>query len=317
VTLAMATLYLTHDACLAHDTGPGHPERPDRLRAIERHLAAPEFAALTRELAPVADAGAVARVHGMDYVDAIREAEPAEGAERIHLDGDTLIAHGSYEAAMRAVGGTIRAVDAVMAGEATNAFVATRPPGHHAERRRPMGFCLFSTAAIAAMHAQAAHGVTRVAVVDFDVHHGNGTQDVFWDQPNLFYASSHQAPFYPGTGAVSETGAHGTICNAPLRAGDGGAAFKAAYTGRILPELRKFRPDLLILSAGFDAHHDDPLGGLGLDEDDFTWITEVLLAEAETHCGGRVVSVLEGGYDLNALGRSAAAHVRALMGAAS
>jgi acetoin utilization deacetylase AcuC-like enzyme len=204
-------------------------------------------------------------------------------------------------------------VDAVMADRARAAFVATRPPGHHAEPERAMGFCLFSNAAIAAHHARAAWGKQRVAVVDFDVHHGNGTQAVAWDNPDFFFGSSHQFPFYPGTGSTGETGAHGQIVNAPLAAGSGSAAFRAAWTDRILPALDAFAPDCLIISAGFDAHRDDPLGGLELDEADFAWITARIVESARRHTGGRIVSLLEGGYDLDALAASAAAHVQGLM----
>ncbi len=309
----MTTLLLTHPSSLDHDTGPGHPERIDRIRAVMTALDAPEFSKLRRELAPAATVAAIERVHSADYVRVIRVSEPVPGGERAHLDADTVMSHGSYAAALHAAGGAIRAVDAVAAGEAANAFVATRPPGHHAESRRPMGFCLFSNAAIAARHAQAAHGLKRIAVIDFDVHHGNGTQEIFWSDPSLFYASSHQWPLYPGTGARSETGDYGTIVNVPLQAACGSGPFRAAYTDTILPALTAFRPDLVIISAGFDAHKDDPLGGLLLKEADFAWITGQLMVIARECCQGRVVSLLEGGYDLGGLSRSVAAHVQALM----
>jgi acetoin utilization deacetylase AcuC-like enzyme len=220
---------------------------------------------------------------------------------------------GSFEAALRAVGGVVHAVDEVMAGKAKNAFVATRPPGHHAETARPMGFCFFNSAAIAARHAQKKHGIERAAVVDFDVHHGNGSQEIFWSDRTVMYASTHQMPLYPGTGAVSERGEHNTIVNAPLRPGDGGDQFRAAFEGVILPRLRDFRPDLIVISAGFDAHMRDPLANLNLLEADFDWATLKLMEIADASAGGRVVSVLEGGYDLEGLANSASAHVTALM----
>ena len=314
----MPTLLLSHPACLKHDTGPGHPERPDRLRAIEKALADPRFAGLTRAEAPLADLATLQLVHPAAYIEAIREAEPAiPQAPPIHVDSDTVMSHGSFEAALRSAGGAIEAVDQVMAGKAANAFVATRPPGHHAGFETVEGFCLFSNAAIAAKHARAKHGAERVAIVDFDVHHGNGTQAIFWDERDLFYASTHQMPLYPGTGDLRETGAHGNVCNAPLRAGDGGRQIREAFDSRVLPALRNFGFDLIIISAGFDAHRDDPLGGLKLVEDDFAWITHKLVDMAISRAQGRIVSVLEGGYDLDGLSRSAAAHVAVLMEAAT
>jgi len=314
----MSTLYLSHPACLKHDTGPGHPERPDRLRAIEKALADPAFAALTRAEAPMANTKTLELVHPAAFIEAIRAAEPATPeAGRAHIDSDTQMSHGSFEAALRSAGAAIEAVDQVMAGKYANAFCATRPPGHHASASTAEGFCLFSNAAIAAKHARAAHGAERVAVVDFDVHHGNGTQAIFWDQKDLFYASTHEMPQYPGTGELRETGEFDNICNAPLRAGDGKDAFREAVNSRIFPALRNFGFDLLILSSGFDAHKDDPLGGLKLVEDDFAWITHRLVDMAISRCHGRVVSVLEGGYDLGGLSRSVAAHVGVLMDAAA
>jgi acetoin utilization deacetylase AcuC-like enzyme len=307
----MATLLLTHPAGLNHLTPPGHPERPDRLRAIERVLADERFKALKREEAPRAEVEAIARAHPRAYIDAIREASPKEGFVR--LDADTSMSPGSYEAALRAAGGAVRAVDAVMASEAANALVATRPPGHHAETARPMGFCLFNNAAIAARHARVHHGLARAAVVDFDVHHGNGSQEIFWADASVMYCSTHQMPLYPGTGAKSERGEHDTIVNAPLRPGDGGEKFRAAFETEILPRLRAFRPDFLIISAGFDAHQRDPLANLTFVEADFEWATSKLMEIADRSAKGRVVSVLEGGYDLQALANSVAAHVTALM----
>jgi acetoin utilization deacetylase AcuC-like enzyme len=291
--------------------GPGHPERPERMRAIERALEQEAFHLLAREEAPAVVREALARAHPEAYVAAIERTAPSKGLAR--LDADTMMSPGTWAAAMHAAGGATFAVDEVMRGRAANAFVATRPPGHHAERATPMGFCFFNNAAVAARHARAAHGAERVAVVDFDVHHGNGTQDIFWDDASLMYASTHQMPLYPGTGARSERGEHDQIVNAPLRAGDGGEAFRDAFEAAILPRVEAFRPDLLVVSAGFDAHRLDPLGGLNLVEADFAWVTRRLMALAQKHCGGRIVSVLEGGYDLEGLGRSVAAHVAALM----
>ncbi len=247
----------------------------------------------------------------MEYVTAVRDATPKQGL--IALDADTSMSPGSFEAALRAAGGAVHAVDEVMSGRAANAFVATRPPGHHAETARPMGFCLFNNAAIAARHAQRKHGIARAAVVDFDVHHGNGSQEIFWSDRTVMYASTHQMPLYPGTGAASERGAHNTVVNAPLRPGDGGSQFRSAFETVILPRLREFAPELIVISAGFDAHARDPLANLNLLEADFEWATRTLIEVARASAGGRVVSVLEGGYDLTALADSAAAHVAALM----
>lgn len=302
----------THPAALNHDTGPHHPECPDRLRAVLQALEHPDFVPLLREQAPEATPEQLALAHPAEYVRAILDIHPAEG-ESVHLDGDTLMSHGSPEAIRRVVGGCIAGVDAVMEGWARAAFVAMRPPGHHAERARPMGFCLFNGAAIAALHARARWGLKRIAVVDFDVHHGNGTQDIFENDPDLFYASSHQSPCYPGTGDASERGIADNIVNMPLRPGTDGAGFRQAWEGVGLPALAAFAPELLIISAGFDAHRADPLANLRLGTEDFGWITDRLLAIADAQCGGRVVSILEGGYDLTALAASAALHVRRLM----
>lgn len=308
----MSTLYITHPTSLEHDTGPGHPESSHRVRAIERALAAPEFSALVRRQSPRGSVWDIKRVHEDAYIQSVFAAVPEDGWT--YLDGDTVLSPKSGEAALYAVGGACAAVDAVVSGEAGNAFCALRPPGHHAERHRAMGFCLFNNVAIAAFHALTLPGISRVAVMDFDVHHGNGTQQAFWDFDNLLYTSIHQMPCFPGTGSERERGAHGNIVNAPLPPGSTGEDFRDAF-GFVRPALRDFAPDLLILSAGFDAHAEDPLAQLNLHDEDFVWVTEELLAIARLSAKGRVVSVLEGGYNLDALGRCAAAHVKALMAA--
>ena len=307
----VTTLVISHPACLAHDMGEGHPERPDRLRAVERAFESEVFQMLARDVAPRADLSAIERVHPKEYIDAIRAATPKQGLTEI--DQDTSMSPGTYEAALRSAGGAVFAVDEVMRGKVRNAFVATRPPGHHAEVATPMGFCFFNNAAIAARHAQAAHGAERVAIVDFDVHHGNGTQHIFWDDPTVIYGSTHEMPLYPGTGAVGERGEHDQIVNAPLRAGDTGETFREAMDVVILPRIEAFSPDLIIISAGFDAHRRDPLGNLNFVEADYSWATRRLMEIARRKSGERVVSVLEGGYDLQGLARSVAAHVTALM----
>jgi acetoin utilization deacetylase AcuC-like enzyme len=306
------TLYITHPASLDHQTPLGHPERPDRIRAIDSILEKERFASLIREHAPMAEMEDLTLVHPEQYVALLREMCPREGLVRV--DEDTVMSPGTFEAALRAAGGAARAVDEVMTGNATNAFVAMRPPGHHAERARAMGFCFFNNVAIAARHAQARHGAERVAILDWDVHHGNGTQDIFWSDASVLYCSTHEAPLYPGTGAVSERGEHGTIVNAPLRSGDGGEAFKEVLESVILPRIDAFAPDLILVSAGFDAHWRDPLASLNLTEADFGWATLMLMALADRHCGRRIVSLLEGGYDLEGLSKSTATHIDALMG---
>jgi acetoin utilization deacetylase AcuC-like enzyme len=307
----MTTLYLCHSAALDHRTPPGHPERADRIRAIERLLEAERFSSLLREQAPLATDEQIGRVHPQAYLDALRTAAPREGFVRV--DADTTLSPGTMEAALRGAGAAARAVDEVMTGAVRNAFVAMRPPGHHAERTTPMGFCFFNNAAVAARHAQAAHGAERVAILDWDVHHGNGTQDIFWSDPTVLYASTHEMPLYPGTGARSERGEHGTVVNAPLRAGDDGEVFREALRTAVLPRMEAFGPDLIVISAGFDAHWRDPLANLRLREADFAWATREVMAIAERRCGGRVVSLLEGGYDLDGLAKSVAAHVATLM----
>ena len=312
----MTTLLLTHPIFLEHDTGPGHPERPDRMRAIDKALAHVVFARLKREEAPLRDdvEDWIGLAHPKAYIDRIKALRPGPGEHPVHLDGDTLLSSGSWEAALRAVGAGLRAVDAVMDKSTgiANAFCQVRPCGHHAETARAMGFCIFNNAAIAGMYARRKHGAERVAVVDFDVHHGNGTQDIFWADKDLFFASTHQMPLYPGTGALGEIGV-GNVFNAPLRPGDGGEPFREAMESRILPALKNFSPDVVLISAGFDAHRDDPLANLQLVESDFAWATRALAEVARRQAGGRLVSVLEGGYNLTGLARSVAVHVMELM----
>lgn len=306
----MTTALITDPAFLNHLVPQGHAESPERLRAILDALKAPSFDALLRREAMPATRAQLERVHTPCHVDHVLDNIPQEGF--FSFDPDTPASVGSGEAALRAAGGVVSAVDLIMAGEADNAFCASRPPGHHAEAERAMGFCLFNNTAIGALHARAAHGLKRIAVVDIDVHHGNGTQAVFWSDSNLFYGSTHQFPFYPGTGAASETG-HGNIVNVPLPAQAGSTAFRAAITDRVLPALHRFSPDFLLISAGFDAHRADPLAELMLDEQDFAWVTRELHKVATTCCDGRVVSVLEGGYNVSALASSVVAHVATLM----
>lgn len=307
----MTTALITHKACLLHNTGQDHPESPDRLRAVLAALEGEAFHYLDRHEAPLASKEQLARVHHPDYIDTVLAAVPEWGM--VPLDGDTVLSPGSGEAALRAAGGACLAVDLVMQGRAYNAFCAVRPPGHHAEPAKAMGFCLFNNVAVAAEQARAVHGLSRVAVMDFDVHHGNGTQDMFWNKPGLFYASTHEQGAYPFTGLRDERGVADNIINAPLPRGANGAAFAEAMDTVILPALEAFAPELLIISAGFDAHQRDPLAYLRLTAADFAWVTQQLMLVAARHCGGRLVSCLEGGYDLEALAQSAAAHVKALM----
>jgi acetoin utilization deacetylase AcuC-like enzyme len=309
----MTTALLTHSACIYHETPPGHPESSDRLRAVLRALEDEAFQYLVREDAPRAAPEEIGRVHPAYYIEAVMGAVPETGYAS--LDPDTHVSPGSGEAALRAAGAVVAAVDRVMAGSVRNAFCAVRPPGHHAEPTRAMGFCLFNNVAIGALHARMKHGLRRIAVVDFDVHHGNGTQAMFEEDENLFFASSHQMPLYPGTGRPGERGRANNIVNASLDPGSGSHEFRQAWDNTVLPALDAFRPDFVFISAGFDAHRRDPLANLNLTEDDYAWVTRRLCALADTHCGGRVVSSLEGGYDLTALAASAAAHVKALMAA--
>ncbi|WP_170459592.1 histone deacetylase family protein [Ruegeria arenilitoris] len=307
----MKTAVLTHADCLGHVTPEGHPERVARLEHI---LHALDPLDLQRVTAPLAADDDLLRIHPESYIREIRDSRPTEGFRQI--DGDTFMSPGSVDAAYRAAGAVVRAVDMVLGGEAPNAFCAIRPPGHHAERETAMGFCLFGNAALAAKHALDHHGLDRVAVVDFDVHHGNGTQDLLWDEARALVITSQQMPLWPGSGRPDETGAHDTIVNIPLAPGTGGAEMRAAYEAQAFPRLRAFKPELIILSAGFDAHQDDPLANLNWSTDDFAWITEQLCQIADELCGGRIVSTLEGGYDLNALAKATRAHVEELMKAA-
>jgi acetoin utilization deacetylase AcuC-like enzyme len=298
-----AVLVFTDDAFRGHVTPPGHPERVERLDAVERGLAG---LGVKRRVCPMADEGDVLRCHPASYLARVKDAVPEAGWAQ--LDADTFLSPGSFQAAMRAVGGMCAAVDAVVTGAARAAFVAGRPPGHHAERDVAMGFCLFGTVAIGAKRALDHHGLSRVAIVDFDVHHGNGTQDLLWDEGRCLFVSSHQMPLYPGTGRPDERGAHGQVMNLPLRGGSGGHEMRGVYERVVFPALEAWAPDLLLVSAGFDAHEDDPLAGLNWQAEDYAWLTRHLGGFAD----GRVVSTLEGGYDLDALAASIAAHVGVL-----
>ncbi|RUO97718.1 histone deacetylase family protein [Hyphomicrobium sp.] len=314
----MSTVLITHPAFLNHDTGEHHPERPDRMRAIDKALSAGVFDELFSREAPLRDDDItyMAMAHGPAHLANVGAVVQHIVGEPKQVYPDTVASSGTWEAARRAVGAGLDAVDLVMGGKVSNAFCQVRPPGHHAESNRAMGFCFFNNIAIAALYARAKHGAERIAVVDFDVHHGNGTQEIFWSDKDLFYASTHQMPLYPGTGSLQETGV-GNIFNAPLRSGDGGDVFKEALQSRVLAPLHNFGPDLVLISAGFDAHQRDPLAGLELVEDDFAWATEALAEVARRHANGRIVSMLEGGYDLKGLALSTAAHVKALMDAGS
>jgi acetoin utilization deacetylase AcuC-like enzyme len=311
----MPTLLLTHESAAHHIVPEGHPERPDRIRVLADVMSAGRFDALLREEAPRGDPSLAKLAHDPAYVDRIAAMRPDAGF--LPIDADTFVSPGTMNAALHALGGVERAVDAVFAGEAGNAFLMMRPPGHHAERARAMGFCFYNTVAVAARHAQARHGAERVAIMDFDVHHGNGTEDIFWDDASVLYASTHEMPLYPGTGAPTDRGAHDNIVNVALRSGSDGQAFREAMTQAVLPRIDAFRPDFVVISAGFDAHRRDPLASLRLDAEDFAFATRELCAVAARHAGRRVVSVLEGGYDLVGLAESAAAHVGALMEAAA
>jgi len=305
----MLRLY-THSACLRHDPGPGHVERPARLHAVLQALDHDRYAALDRVEAPPATREQLLRVHDAGHIGEVLLGAPA--GEMLALDQDTVMGPGSTEAALHAAGAVVAAVDAVLGGSAQRAFCAVRPPGHHATRERAMGFCLFDNVAVGAAHALAAHGLKRVAIADFDVHHGNGTQDIFEREPRVLFASSHQSPLYPDSGHKDERGC-GNIVNGVLSPGAGSHEFRELWDAVLLPRLHAFRPQLLLISAGFDAHANDPLADIRLSEEDYAWLTERLVALARRHAEGRIVSTLEGGYDLAALAASAAAHVQALM----
>ncbi|SMC62280.1 histone deacetylase family protein [Primorskyibacter flagellatus] len=304
----MATALITHAAFLEHVTPEGHPERVARLQHV---LHALEGLELQRVTAPMAAEDDLLRIHPKAYLEDLRDASPAKGLAQ--LDGDTFLSPGSLEAATRGAGAAVRAVDLVLSGEVANAFCAIRPPGHHAEKETAMGFCLFGNAALAAKHALDHHGLSRVAVVDFDVHHGNGTQDLLWDEKRALLVTSQQMPLWPGSGRPDETGAFDNVLNVPLAPDTDGAVMRAAYESQVFPRLRAFKPELIVISAGFDAHRDDPLAGLNWDTDDFRWLTRQLCAIAAELCDGRVVSTLEGGYDLEALAQSTRAHVEELL----
>lgn len=303
----MKTALITHPDCLEHVTPDGHPEQVARLSSV---LAAIEDIPLARHTAEMATDAHLARVHTDAHIAAIKAASPTTGQRQ--MDADTWMSPGSLTAAYRAAGAAVQAVDLVLGGQAPNAFCAVRPPGHHAEREQTMGFCLFGTVAVAAKHALDHHGLSRVAIVDFDVHHGNGTQDLLQDDPRVLFISSHQMPLWPGTGDPSEVGPHDTVINIALPPDTKGPAFRAVYEAEVFPRIAAFDPELLLISAGFDAHQDDPLAGLALTEADFTWVTERLCDLAAEHCDGRVVSCLEGGYNLTALAKCARAHVKVL-----
>ena len=307
----MSTLFLSHPAALDHQTPPGHPERPDRIRAIDGALEDERFCGLIREPAPLGTAAMAELAHPAAYVKAIEEVAPRDGM--IAIDADTTMSPGTLEAVLRGIGAAVQGVDEVMTGRARNAFSAMRPPGHHAERTRAMGFCFFNNAAIAARHAQKAYGAERVAIVDWDVHHGNGSQDIFWSDGSVMYCSTHQMPLYPGTGAKDETGIKGNVVNAPLSPNMGSEHFREAFRSRVLSALTNFRPDFILISAGFDAHHRDPLAQINLVAEDFDWATGRLHEIADRSAGNRMVSLLEGGYDLQGLAESAGLHILRLM----
>jgi acetoin utilization deacetylase AcuC-like enzyme len=306
----LTTLLIEDPIFLRHLVPITHPERPDRLRAIGRALAQDQFKSLVRKASQPADIALLTTTHAEAFVDKIRKSVPDMGLAQI--EADTWVSPDSFTVALHAVGAACLAIDDVVAGRAANAFSACRPPGHHARPAYAMGFCIFNSIAIAARYAQKTHGAARVAIVDWDVHHGNGTQEIFWSDPSVLYCSTHQMPLYPGTGHPSETGA-GNIVNCRLAPNDGSEVFRAAFNARILPAIAAFGPDLILISCGFDAHQRDPLASINLTEDDFRWATRVVMDAADRHCKGRIVSLLEGGYDLQALGDSTTAHVAELM----
>ena len=309
----MTTLLLSHPKCIEHKTGKGHPESPERLKAVLSGLDEKEFWPLKRREAAIINKSKINLVHTSEYVERILDSVPKEGL--LNLDADTAVSYGSGEASMRAAGAVVDAIDSLISKEAKNAFCAVRPPGHHAESSRAMGFCIFNSVAIGAYHAKVRHQLDRVAVIDFDVHHGNGTQHSLELDSGMFYGSSHQFPAYPGTGNENETGCANNVANVPLNPGEGSIEFRRAYSDKILPALRLFAPELIIISAGFDAHFADPLAQLEVKTEDYSWVTRRLLEVAGESADGRVVSVLEGGYNLEALRLSSQAHVQALMDA--
>ena len=309
----MTTILYTHPVCLDHDTSPNHPESANRLRKILEALETPNFDGLIRRESPLASLEQIQAIHPKEQVNLIFSKIPSSGYSKI--DADTIVSKDSKEAALRSAGAVIAAVDSVMSQEANNAFCAIRPPGHHAEPNQSMGFCLFNNIAIGADHVMKTYGLKKVAVIDFDVHHGNGTQEIFLKNPNLFYASPHQSPLYPGTGNVKEIGSNKNIINCPLPPGSGSKEFREAMNSSILPSLVEFAPEFLFISAGFDAHVKDPLAQMELNNEDFRWITEKLCEIANNCCFGRIVSALECGYDLTALAEATAEHVETLMAA--
>ena len=309
----MSTRLYEHPIFLEHVTPAGHPERSDRIRAINVALEHPNFERLERRPAPQANEDAVLLAHPEEHLIAVMREIPEEEGEINQIEADTYASSKSLQAALTGIGGAMAAVDDVFTGRADNVFVAARPPGHHAEKMTAMGFCFFNNAAIAARHAQKTHGAERIAIVDWDVHHGNGTQDIFWDDPSVLFCSTHQMPLYPGTGAKDEKGTHNTIVNAPLSPNVGSDHFREAFKSRVLPALHDFRPDLIIISAGFDAHHRDPLAQINLTGEDFDWATGRVLELADRHAKNRVVSLLEGGYDLEGLAESAGMHILRMM----
>ncbi|CAN7206535.1 histone deacetylase family protein [Rhizobium leguminosarum] len=309
----MSTRLYEHPIFLEHVTPAGHPERSDRIRAINVALEHPNFERLERREAPQANEDAVLLAHPEEHLIAVMREIPKEEGEINQIEADTYASSKSLQAALTGIGGAMAAVDDVFTGRADNVFVAARPPGHHAEKMTAMGFCFFNNAAIAARHAQKTHGAERIAIVDWDVHHGNGTQDIFWDDASVLFCSTHQMPLYPGTGAKDEKGTHNTIVNAPLSPNVGSDHFREAFKSRVLPALDDFRPDLIIISAGFDAHHRDPLAQINLTGEDFDWATGRVLELADRHAKNRVVSLLEGGYDLEGLAESAGMHILRMM----
>ncbi len=309
----MATRLYEHPIFLEHITPSGHPERPDRLRSLNIALEHPNFERLDRKEAPQANEDAVLLAHREEHLLAVMRQVPEEDGEINRIESDTYLSPKSLQAVLTGIGAAMAAVDDVFTGAADNVFVASRPPGHHAETAKAMGFCLFNNVAIAARHAQKAHGAERVAIIDWDVHHGNGTQDIFWNDTSILFCSTHQMPLYPWSGDKNETGVKNNIVNAPLSPNTGSEHFREAFKSRVLPAIADFSPDLILISAGFDAHHRDPLAQINLVGEDFDWATGRLLEMADKYTSNRVVSLLEGGYDLEGLAESAAMHILRMM----